>query len=269
MDDGFAEEELSRDAFLGGRLQLWQPRRGYRAGIDPVLLAAAVPARAGQSVLDLGCGAGAAALCLAARVPGLRLWGLEVQPAYAALARRNAAANGAQMEVVEGDVAQMPGPLRALSFDHVICNPPYFDRARSSPARDAGRDRALGGPAPLDAWVAAAARRLRPGGQLHVIQRAERLPELLTACTAHVGAAVLRPVQPRAGRDAKLVLVQARKGGRADFRLAAPLVLHAGPRHLRDGEDYAPAIARVLREAAPLAESCATDPSADGEPSAE
>lgn len=71
----FAEDALSRDAFLCGRLHLWQPKKGYRAATDPVLLAAACPARPGERVLDLGCGAGAAALCLATRVPGLELAG--------------------------------------------------------------------------------------------------------------------------------------------------------------------------------------------------
>ena len=96
---------LSDDAFLGGRLRLWQPVAGYRAATDPVLLAAACPAVTGQSVLDLGCGAGAAGLCLAARVPGIALAGLEVQAGYAALARANAARNGIAFEVHEGDVA--------------------------------------------------------------------------------------------------------------------------------------------------------------------
>ena len=91
----------TRDAFLGGKLRLRQPRRGYRAGIDPVLLAASVPARPGQSVLDLGCGAGAAALCLAARVGGLRLAGLERQADYAELARANAAEMTATADAYE------------------------------------------------------------------------------------------------------------------------------------------------------------------------
>jgi tRNA1Val (adenine37-N6)-methyltransferase len=46
--------ETTFDAFLGGRITLEQPTKGYRAGVDPVLLAASVPARAGQSVLELG-----------------------------------------------------------------------------------------------------------------------------------------------------------------------------------------------------------------------
>ena len=95
----FPDDALTDDKFLMGRLRLLQPAQGYRAATDPVLLAAACPASAGQSVLDLGCGAGAAALCLAARVPGLALAGLELQPGYADLARRNAARNGIAMQV--------------------------------------------------------------------------------------------------------------------------------------------------------------------------
>ena len=127
---------LSDDAFLCGRLRLWQPVTGCRAATDPVLLAAACPAVAGQTVLDLGCGAGAAALCLAARVPGVVLAGLEVQPGYAVLARANAARNAVTMEVHEGDVAAEPAALRR-GFDHVICNPPYYATG-GTPAADDG-----------------------------------------------------------------------------------------------------------------------------------
>ena len=105
----FTEDQLSDDKFIGGRLHLWQPLRGYRAATDPVFLAAACPAAAGESVLDLGCGAGAAALCLAVRVPEVVLSGLEVQPDYAMLARRNAERNGIVMDVVEGDLRRSCG----------------------------------------------------------------------------------------------------------------------------------------------------------------
>jgi tRNA1Val (adenine37-N6)-methyltransferase len=98
--------DLTRDAFLGGRLHVWQPKQGYRAGTDPVFLAAACPAQAGDSVLELGCGVGVASLCLGARVSGLTLTGIERQGDYAALARRNAEEAGLKLEVVEADIAR-------------------------------------------------------------------------------------------------------------------------------------------------------------------
>lgn len=247
----FAPGELTQDRFLGGRLVLAQPRKGYRAGIDPVLLAAAVPAVAGERVLELGLGAGTASLCLGARVPGLVLCGIETQPAYADLARRNAALNGIALEVIEGDLAAMPAALRARSFDHVLMNPPYFPRHGRMPSADPGREAALGEALPLAAWVEAAARRLGPGGRLTAILRAERLPELLAAA-ARLGGLEAMPVAPRDGRAATLAILRARKGGRAAFRLLPPLILHAGPRHERDGDDYRAGPRAILRDGAAL-----------------
>lgn len=248
----FAVEDLTCDSFLGGRLSVLQPRGGYRAGVDPVLLAAASPVRAGQSVLELGCGAGVAALCLGARVAGLRLTGLELQPRYAALARENAARNNIALSVVEGDLAAPPQEVRQQSFDHVIANPPYFLRARGSAAADAGRERALGEETPLAQWVDAGLRRLVPKGRLTMIQRAERLPELLAALQDRAGDVELLPLAPRAGRPARLVLLRAIKGGGGPFRLLPPMTMHQGAAHDGDRESYTPAIGGVLRNAAAI-----------------
>lgn len=246
----FAESDLTRDAFLCGRLHLWQPRKGYRAATDPVLLAAACPAVAGEAVLDLGCGAGAAALCLAARVPGLRLAGLELQAEYAALARRNAAENAIALHVEEGNLAEMPRALR-LEFDHVIANPPYYPPG-GTPSPQAGRAAALQVITPLADWVAAGARRLRPGGTLTLIFGADGLPEVLGALAPRLGSASVLPLAPREGRAAGRVILRAKKGGRAAFRLLAPLVLHRGPVHDGDRESYTTRADEVLRSAAPL-----------------
>ena len=191
---GFPDDDLSRDGFLGGRIVLLQPRRGYRAGVDPVLLAAAVPAQPGQAVLELGCGAGAAILSLGARVAGLALAGVELQPDYADLARRNAAENALPLELFCADLAALPEGVRQRQFDHVIANPPYFRAGAHTSAGDAGRATALGEATPLPAWIAAAARRLAPRGYLHVIQRADRLPELLAGCAGRLGSVEVLPL---------------------------------------------------------------------------
>ena len=245
-------DTLTQDAFLGGRMALWQPRNGYRAGVDPILLAASVPALPGQRVLDLGCGAGAAILALGRRVEGLDLTGVELQEQYVALAARNAEDNAIPLRVVTADLSRLPAELRQEQFDHVIANPPYYRDAAHTAARDAGRATALGGATALDLWVDAAARRLKPKGIFSLIQRVERLPELLTACTGRLGSIEVLPIAAREGRAPGLILLRAKKGGRADFRLHAPMILHAGAAHTGDGDDYLPEIRAVLRDAAAL-----------------
>jgi tRNA1(Val) A37 N6-methylase TrmN6 len=247
----FAEAELTRDAFLDGRLRLWQPRTGYRAATDPVLLAAFTPARPGDRVLELGCGAGAAALCLAARVPGLDLHGLELQPAYAALARRNAAENGLALAVHEGDLRRMPAALGRRGFDHVLANPP-FHPASATPAPDAGRDLAHREAAPLAAWIDAGLRRLVPGGRLVLIHRAARLGEILATLGDRAGGAEILPIVARTGAPAGRILVRARKGSRAPLSLLFPLTVHRGSSHEGDRESYTAEAQSLLRDMAAL-----------------
>jgi len=242
------DADLTDDGFLGGRLRVLQPRKGFRSGIDAVLLAAAVAARPAEEALELGCGAGAAMLCLGTRVPGLRLTGLELQADYAALARSNAGRCGIAAEVHTGDLRTMSAALKAQSFDHVLANPPYYRRDQWTPPLAEDRARALGEAVALADWLDAAARRLRPGGYVHVIQKAARFADLLAAVDGRFGAVELKPVAARAGRAAELVILRARKGARAAPRLCAPLVLHAADSHLGDGPDWTPEANALLRD---------------------
>lgn len=240
-------DETTLDGFLDGRITVAQPRVGYRAGVDPVLLAGAVPAKEGQSVLELGCGVGVASLCLGARVKNLKLFGIERQANYAELARENAIRNGLEFRVETGDLERLPDSLRDRSFDHVIANPPYFQRDRSSSATDQGREVAMGEDTPLEIWVKVAAKRLGPRGTATFIHRMERLPDLLVAVSAYLGSVQVLPLVPRAGRDARLVLLRARKGGKASFRMHDSLVVHKGDRHERDQKDYTDSLTACLK----------------------
>ncbi|BDW86844.1 tRNA1(Val) (adenine(37)-N6)-methyltransferase [Roseicyclus marinus] len=242
----------TRDAFLGGRLQILQPRDGYRAATDPVFLAAACPAQPGERVLELGCGVGTAALCLAARVGGLRLVGVERQEAYADLARKNAEAAGVTMEVVTADLTALPPALRQLSFDHVLANPPYFTAGDGTGAQDAGREAANRAETPLSDWIGVARARLKPQGWLTLIHLAERLPDCLSLLCDGFGAVTVLPIQPRPGRAANRVLIRARKGAKTPFRLLPPLLVHDAASHPGDHPDFTATAEAVLRQAAPI-----------------
>jgi tRNA1(Val) A37 N6-methylase TrmN6 len=250
--DPFDLPDLTRDAMLGGRVMVLQPRDGYRAGTDPVILAASVQARAGEAVLELGCGGGAALCCLGWRVPGLALSGLEIQPGYADLARRNLDGNGLNGEIHEGDVAAPPAALKARSFDHVIANPPYFEAGKGLSAQDGGRGKGRTGDVPLSVWVDTAARRLKPRGHATFIQRVERLPELMAAMQAVLGGLELLPLLPRPGRPPRLVLLRGRKEARTPFRFHPPKVIHPEGVMGNGQKNYSECFFSVMTEGAPL-----------------
>lgn len=242
--------DLREDGFLGGRLRILQPANGYRSGADAVMLAAACPAKGDQTVLELGCGAGVAALCLGWRQPGLGLVGLEQQPDFAELARQNSLRNGIGIQIFEGDLARPPDALKARSFDHVIANPPYF--LSGTPASQPGRATARQEATPLSIWLDAGLRRLRPGGILTLIQRADRLDDLLAGLRGRAGAITVLPVSAREGREAGRILLSAQKGARTPMRLLAPFIMHANARHEADQEDLTSCARDVLRDGKPI-----------------
>jgi tRNA1(Val) A37 N6-methylase TrmN6 len=239
---------LSEDSLLGGRVRLRQSMAGLRAGHDAVLLAAAVPARSGDRVIELGCGSGAAFLCLAARVPGLAIVAVEREAELAALARENAALNGlaAQVTVVEGDIAD-PALRRALPrCAHGFANPPYWPAGTAPPAalrRAATHADEIG----LGDWAGCLAAALAPSGSATLVLPASRFGDGAAALRgAGFGGPVLQPLWPRAGMPARRVLLAARRGGRGPGRVLPGLVLH-GPAGSTPGAEA------ILRDGAALA----------------
>ncbi|MDA8049214.1 MAG: methyltransferase [Rhodospirillales bacterium] len=238
--------EASEGWLLGGRLRYRQPREGFRSGIEPVLLAAAVPAEVDSHVLEGGTGAGAGLLCLAARVAGVRGLGVEQDAGLAALARENLAANGfAGISVAVGDI-RAPRLAAGRQFDHAFANPPWHAASVTAPTHP-GRVAAKQGGETLGAWIVALARRLRRRGTLALILPAALVPTALAAAgAAGCGSTQLFPLWPREGRPAKLVLMRVTRAGQGPLRLLAGLVLQ-GP----DGRSTTAAEA-VLRGGAAL-----------------
>jgi len=234
---------LTEDKLLGGRVRLRQPAEGLRAGHDAVLLAASVPAKPGQIVLELGCGSGAAFLCLMARVPDLRAIAVERVPLLAELARENAALNGVadRVQVIEGDIAD-PALRSALPrVAHGFANPPYWP-AGTKPPDALRRDATHEDDTALPDWAACLGGAVTQGGSATFILPAARFAEGAAALTAaRFGSLALLPLWPRAGVAAKRVLLAGRAGGRGPARVLPGLVLH--------GDSAAEA---VLREAASL-----------------
>lgn len=236
--------QISEDRFLGGRIVASQPLHGFRAGTDAVMLAASIPAQHGEELLELGSGVGIASLAVAMRVSGCRIVGVEIAPELVHLALQNARANGLESRVRfdEADALDLPARLRR-SFDHVFVNPPFHETGQVSPSGE--RALALEDAGRLKDWLAAGLKRVRAGGTLTIIIRADRLGEALKILPQH-GIAIF-PVWPKAGEPAKRAIAQVRRNSGAAAALLAGLVLHE-----EDGR-YTRAAEAVLRDGASLA----------------
>lgn len=244
---GFVKrQEHQADAFLGGKLSILQPKTGFRAGLDSVLLGASVPQGASQ-LLDLGAGAGVAALCALAHDASLHATLVEINPEMAALARDNIAANGLDtrakvltLSVVASGAQRREAGLETDRFGVVIANPPFFEGGTLAP--DAGRAKARHAADEIDHWVRTAVSSAHAKGEVIFIHTAQSLPRLLSAFDARMGAISVLPIAPRPGQPASRVLVRGRKGSRAPMRLLAPLVVHG-----ESGNDFAEPVRSILR----------------------
>lgn len=257
-----AGSETTVDAFLGGMVEAVQPKHGHhRAGLEAVLLSAAVEAEFTGLVADLGAGVGAAGMAIAARCPSATVILLERDAAALACAREALArpANArfaGRVTVVAADITEpestrvAAGLGRAVA-DAVVMNPPFYspDEGTASPngARAAAHVLAEGG---VDPWFRAAASVLKPNGRIVVIFRADGLDVLLAGLAGRFGDTVILPIQPRAAAPAHRVLIAAIKGSRSGSRILPPLVLHP-----EIGNGYLPATESILRHGASLADA--------------
>lgn len=246
--------ETTDDGFLGGALHMLQPKRGYRAGLEAVFLAAAVPAGPGDDALEAGCGVGVASLCFAHRVGGARITGVELEPELVELANENARRNGLsdRSTFMASDIrgGTDGSAIEQNSRSHVFANPPFFTSGSARRSDDALKNRAhICERRDLDAWIRFLVSIARPGGTVTLIYRAEGLGDLLRHLHRRVGDCHILPLYPRAAQPASRVIIQGIKGSKAPTTLLRGLVLHG------KGDGFTPEVQAVLRhgEALPIA----------------
>jgi tRNA1(Val) A37 N6-methylase TrmN6 len=221
---------------LNGRVVCLQPKNGYRTAIDPVLLAAAIDANAGDRVLDVGSGTGAASLCLAVRVQGIEITGIEIQPEYAEMARKSADLSGVgkQINFITTDLTRLPKSRSFREFDHVMTNPPYIMAGRGQLPHDNTKARAtLESHVNLQQWIYLCLKMTRSRGIFTIIHRADRLEHIMTSITGVLGNIVVFPLwSGRINRDknepinANRIIVSGRKGVKSPGVLSSGIALH-------------------------------------------
>lgn len=241
---------LTEDGFLGGRLRILQPEKGYRAGIDAVFVAATIPCQPGESLYEAGIGTGVAALCALARTPDIHVTGIEVAARHALLCEENAKRNGfgASLRVIHADIKDaLRKDLTSMpahgTFSHAFANPPYFEESKTtaSPVLLKAQSHAFG-PEDLDLWVKVLHTMVAMRGTVTVVHRAETLGRLLACMEVRFGDIRVAPLYAREGTAASRVIVQGIKGSKAPMQLLPGLVLHNA------SSQFTPEAEAVLRD---------------------
>ena len=247
---GDVPSTLTEDGFLGGRLRILQPEKGYRAGIDAVFLAATIPCSDGESIYEAGIGAGVAALCALARSPGIFVTGIEIAARYAMLCEENARRNGfgASVHVIHADIKEaLRKDLSSMpahgSFNHAIANPPFFETGKATPSPVLLKAQAHNfGPNDLDLWMRVLHTMVTLRGTVTVVHRADTLSKLLQVMEDRFGDIRIAPLYAREGAAASRVIVQGVKGSKAPMQLLPGLVLHD------QNAQFTPGAEAILRE---------------------
>lgn len=251
--------ETTRDAFLGGRVHVYQPAKGrHRAGLDAVYLAAALPDDTTGHVVDLGAGVGTAGYCAASRLENISVTLIDIDPVVLNLAHHGLSdpenANFSdRVKILEADITAK-GSIRHCSgltpnlADHVIMNPPYYeaDRFRASPKTDKVGAHMLDERG-LEPWAKTATDIVREGGSLTMIFRADGLQEVLQVLSKRFGAIDILPMHPRPGAPATRILLRAIRASKAPLQLLPGLVLHTS-----EGSEFKEDARAIMRDGAGL-----------------
>lgn len=243
---------LTEDAFLGGKLRILQPEKGYRAGIDAVFLGAAIPAQEGDTIFEAGIGVGVASLCLLSRCGGVHITGMEVTARYAMMCEENAKRNGFAdkvriihadvKEALRKDLVNMP---QHGTFAHAFANPPYFEEGKVTPSPSLLKAAAHAfGPDDLELWIKIMYQMVCLRGTVTMIHRADTLGKILTAMEEKFGDIRVAPLYAREGTAASRVIVQGVRGSKAPMQLLPGLILHG------EGNGFTPDAEAVLRDGA-------------------
>lgn len=233
---------------LNKRLKLFHSEKGFKTSMDSVLLAAACPAAAGDHILDMGCGVGGAGFCVLSRVDGVRLTGVEIQADHVELAKQNAVVNLMQdrSDFICSDIRQYKNEK---AFHHIICNPPYLEAGQHLRSPHEEKATAMGHDdedLSVKDWIDAAHFNLKSKGSLIMIHRADKLDRIILAIGKRFGAIEVIPLWPKAGVNAKRVIVRAIKDRQSPATLHAGIVLHD------EQGDYTPQAEKILRDAEKL-----------------
>jgi tRNA1(Val) A37 N6-methylase TrmN6 len=239
------KEDERLDFLLAEELRIIQSPSVFSFSLDAVLLArfVYVPIQKGN-LIDLCSGNGVIPLFLSTRTKG-RITGVEIQERLFDMAQRSIEYNGLQerLNMIHGDIKDMPSKLGYGKFDIVTCNPPYFTTPPSGEINEnehlaIARHEILC--TLLDA-ICVSSKLVRPGGKVAFVHRPGRLMDILTYMRQYrLEPKRIQFVHPKKGKDANTILIEATKDGNADLKILPPLYVY------NEDNEYTPEIREIL-----------------------
>lgn len=211
-------QDVTCDVFYGGEVKLLQPRVGYRAAIDPFLLAHFVPFS--EKILDVGCGVGTVSVLLKRKFPTSKVVGVEISSDFCEIFQENAKLNQLDMEVINESIDKM----QLEEFDCVVTNPPFYDKnsGHVSPTRELANFETI----PLKSWIISCLKQLKNGGTFVMIHLSSRLEEIMCILHNRAGDIKIVPIYTKQDIPAKRVVIIAKKGSRTEACILPAVVVH-------------------------------------------
>ncbi len=238
---------------LNKTLALYQAPDGFRTSMDSVMLGAACPAKAEQSLLDLGCGVGSAGLCALKREKSIHLTGIDIQASHIDTATKNANINNMsdRAEFICSNIKELN---LGNKFNHVICNPPYMKSGAHISSPSKSKALAMGHieeNIDIKDWIACAHRHIKGQGSLTIIHDAGQIDNIIHALygkngNKKFGAIEIIPIFPRKNTPAKRIIIRAYKHKKSPATIHQGIIMH------KENGDYTNEADNILRYAKSL-----------------
>jgi len=225
-------KENTKNKFLGGRLKIYQQKKGFRAGHDSVILASSIPAKRGDKCLELGVGTGVVSLCLLSRVEDLKIVGIDNDQDVLSLAKENSIINNFQdkLVLIKGDLnkgLKESSKLQRQSFDHIYSNPPYYiEDEIIFPLNEGKRNAYEGNSDTFKVWLKIALTLVKSKGSITFINHIKNLPKMLNLFTSSMGDIKITPIFSDIKKPAYRFLISGVRDSKKPLKFTKGLVLN-------------------------------------------
>jgi len=219
--------DLTRNNILDGEVALYQPKQGFRIGMDSILLASSVNKY--TKCIEFGTGSGIILVYLSKKFPDSKILGVEKNIDLVNLAKKNLKENKIteiSAEVIQNDLDDDSFLKQNNNeYDRVIMNPPYFSPNKVLISKNSYKISSRY-EYDISKWFLAAYKKLKHRGYLNFIFRTENLDLILSILYPKWGEIKIYPLWPKKNIKSKLMIIQAKKNVKAGLQILPGLVLH-------------------------------------------